>query len=147
MQADKKENLQKAIEKIANHLSRRSHSEKELRDKLRSHFPAILIDEAISEAKQKKWLQEPYELALQVKDKLDSKNKSWRYIKKYLESKGLPLPEYDRDQEILKIKKLLMKKTKGEKDVSNKLKLKSFLSYRLFEPSLISQVLESFFGD
>ena len=139
--------LQKAVGKIANYLSHRSHSEKELRDKLKSHFSSDLIDEALSEAKQKKWLEDPYELTIQVKNRLDNKNKSWGYIKKYLQSKGLPLPDYDKEKEMIKIKNLLIKKKTDGLDYNEILKLKRFLSYRLFEPDLISQALEAFLAD
>ena len=149
MEKEKSENtlLQKAVGKIANYLSCRSHSEKELRDKLKSHFSSDLIDEALSEAKQKKWLEDPYELTIQVKARLDSKNKSWGYIKKYLQSKGLPLPDYDREKELIKIKNLLIIKKIDALDYNESLKLKRFLSYRLFEPDLISQAIETFLAD
>ena len=146
-EASKKTALQKVTAKIALYLTHRSHSEKELREKLKSHFESDLIDEALEEAKKKKWLEDPYELAWQVKNRLDNKNKSWSYIKKYLESKGLPLPDYDREKERMKIKNLLIKKKIKPLSYKEKLKIKSFLSHRLFEPELISQAVEAAVGN
>ena len=149
MEKENSENtlLQKAVGKIANYLSHRPHSEKELRDKLKPHFSSDLIDEALSAAKQKKWLEDPYELAAQVKYRLDNKNKSWGYIKKHLQSRGLPLPDYDKEKEMIKIKNLLIKRKTDGLDYNESLKLKRFLSYRLFEPDLISQAVEAFLAD
>ena len=140
----KKEALQKAVEKIAAYLSHRSHSEKELEEKLKSHFTPELRAEALKLAKQKKWIEDPYELAVRVKSQLDNKNKSWGYIKKHLQSKGLPLPDYDREKELEKIKNLLKKKKVVSLNYKENLKLKRFLSYRLFESELISQSLTEF---
>ena len=145
--SDRKSLLSEASAKIAHYLSRRSHSEKELRDKLKSHFASDLIEEAVETAKDKKWLEDPYELAVQVKSRLDEKNKSWRFISSYLKQKGLPLPDYDREIEKAKIKKLLEKKKQkvskqDPESFQENLKIKRFLSYRLFDPELISQVLE-----
>lgn len=143
MSDSREELLKKALKKTADYLSRRSHSEKELRAKLKTHFPSDLIDEALQVAKQKKWIEDPYELAVQVKKRLDRKNKSWSYIKKYLQNKGLPPPDYDREKEKAKIKNLLIKKKPlKSRNLEEKIKMKQFLSYRMFELDLISSALE-----
>ena len=116
-----------------------------MRNKLKSHFNPDIIGSAIQIAKQKKWLEDPHELAHQIKFRLDNKNKSWGYIKKYLQNKELPLPDYDREKEIEKIKSLLIKKKIKPLNYKEKLKIKSFLSYRLFEPDLISSALKEDF--
>ena len=135
------EKLKQALEKIAQYLSRRSHSKKELEQKLRRFFPIAIIETALDQAEKKKWLEEPMEIALKTAESLHNKKKSWAYIKRYLQKKELPLPEYDREKEKEKIKKLLVKK-KELLEASHKNKLKQFLAYKAFEASLIEESLE-----
>lgn len=144
MPDQKEESLKKAVKKIGDYLSHRSHSEKELVDKLKSKFPFDIIEKALEKAKQNNWLEKPEELSLKVLEKLHNKNKSWEYIKSYLKEKSLPLPEYDKDREIEKMKRLVVNKKIDLADTSykNKMKIKQFLAYRGFESSIIDEWLE-----
>ena len=101
--------LKNALKKIADYLSRRSHSEKELVVKLSKTFPLKIIRKALEQAKQNNWLETPQELSEKVMEKLNKKNKSWSYIKNYLYEKDLPLPSYDKEKELIKAKNLLKK--------------------------------------
>ena len=133
----------KALKKIADHLSRRSHSEKELVLKLSKTFPLNVIEKAIGKAKQNHWLETAQELSEKVSTKLHKKNKSWNYIKNYLCERELPLPDYDREKEVKKAKALLMKKYKSLEKLSSeeKRKLKQFLAYRGFEEAVVQDIL------
>ena len=135
--------LQKALDKMAQYLSRRSHSKKELEQKLSRFFSSSVIKEALDQAQQKKWLEEPREISLKVANKLHSKKKSWAYIKKYLRQKDLPLPEYDPEKEKEKIKQILIKKKAGlSSSFEDRQKLKRFLAYRAFDSSLVEESLK-----
>ena len=58
------ENLhRRALNKTADILARRDHSEKELREKLSRFFPPDLIETVVSEARERRWLAPPEELA------------------------------------------------------------------------------------
>ena len=134
----KKEQVQQAITKIANHQSRRSHSVKELSFKLSKKFSPEVIDLALTYAKNNKWLELETELCQKELERLNKNNKSWLYIKKHFKKRGLPLPPYHRDTEKQKIKQLLIKK---QAFVSDKQKLKQFLAYRAFEATLVAETL------
>ena len=136
--------LKKALKKIADHLSRRSHSEEELRLKLSKTFPVHLVEKALEQAKQNSWLETEKELSEKVVTSLNKKNKSWSYIKNYLCEKKLPLPPYDRETELMKAKNLLVKKCSDFKNSApeQKIKLKRFLAYRGFEKDIMEELLE-----
>ena len=136
--------LKQALQKIAQYLSFRSHSEKELRQKLSKNFSANLIEKSLELAKQKSWLEEPLEIAKKTAKKLHQKNKSWAYIKKYLQEKSLPLPEYDENKEKEKLKRILTKKQFKLTELSykEKLQIKQFLAYRSFEPHIVEELLK-----
>ena len=131
-----------ALDKIAQYLSRRSHSKKELKQKLSRFFSSSVIEQALAQAEQKKWLENPMEISLKTAKNLHNKKKSWAYIKQYLQQKGLPLPEYDPEKEKEKIKQLLSKKKVGlSSSFNDRQKLKRFLAYRGFESQLINEIL------
>ena len=133
--------LKQALQKIAKYLSFRSHSEKELKQKLSKNFPANTIEKALDQAKQKNWLESPLELSHKTTEKLHQKNKSWLYIKAYLKDKELPLPSYNREKELEKSRKLLQKFLQ-DKPKKNQLQMKQFLANRLFETDIINEVVE-----
>ena len=135
--------LKKALKKVADYLSRRSHSEKELITKLFKTFPLETIKKALKEAKQKKWLENPQELSEKLVENLHKKNKSWNYIKNYLCEKDLPLPPYNREKESIKAGNLL-KKHGSLKILSpeKKVKLKQFLGCRGFEEEIADELLD-----
>jgi len=134
----------KALKKIMDYLSRRSHSEKELSTKLSKTFSPLVIEKALKKAKQNKWLESPWELAEKTLDSLQKKNKSWAYIQNFLCEKNLPIPPYDHDKELEKAHKLLLKKRASLQGLSyqEKLKLKRFLFYRGFKKSIANELLE-----
>ncbi len=134
--------FKKALKKIADSLSRRSHSKKELALKLSKMFSAEIIEKALERAEQNGWLESPQELSQKTANSLHKKNKSWSYIKNYLNTKDLPLPPYDREQELVKAGNLL-KKYGPLKDwpFEKKAKLKQFLSYRGFEEEIADDLL------
>ena len=135
--------LKNALKKIADYLSRRSHSEKELLTKLSKTFPLEIIKKSLKQAKQNNWLENPQELSEKVMEQLNKKNKSWNYIKNYLYEKALPLPSYDREKELIKAENLL-KKYGSLKNLAfeKKIKLKQFLGYRGFEKEIADELLE-----
>lgn len=139
-----KEQSKRAIKKLADYLSLRSHSEQELRVKLSKHFSEDIVEEALETAKEKHWLEVEEELSKKLLLSLNQKNKSWSYIKSYFSKKGLPLPDYDREGEIDKAKKLLIQKFGDLQSLSfeKKIKCKQFLSYRGFEESLLEDILD-----
>ena len=144
MPHQKPSHFKKALQKTAQLLSQRSYSEKELKQKLAPQFPLDTIKQIAALAKQKKWLEDPEELALQTANNLHRKNKSWTYIKKYLQNKDLPLPGYDKSMELSKAKNLVKKKFPHFDKISDKekLKIQQFLASRLFEKSLIYEIIE-----
>ena len=138
------EELKKAIKKIADCLSRRSHSEKELKFKLAKKFPSTVIEEALNKAKQNRWLETPQDLAEKTANSLHKKNKSWHYIKAYLQKKGLPPPSYCIKKELIKAERLLIKKQGSLKGLSfeETIKLKKILAYRGFEQNIANKLLD-----
>lgn len=133
-----------ALLKIADLLSLRSHSRKELKNKLSGRFSPAEIEEALEKAEKNHWLQSPEELSQKTTHKLNAKNKSHTYIKAYLNKKGLPTPTLNTEIEKTKAQKLLFKKTKG-KEISTtqeKLKLKAFLLRRGFALSIVNDLLK-----
>ena len=139
-----KEKAQKAVKKIADYLGRRSHSEKELQVKLSKHFSEEIVEKALETAKENHWLETEEELSQKLLITLNQKNKSWSYIKSYFFKKGLPIPEYDREKEMEKAKRLLYHNFGDLQNLSfkEKLKCRQFLSYRGFEEELLEELLE-----
>ena len=137
------EELQRALKKIAHYLSFRSHSEKELKQKLSKNFSSLLIEKSLKLAKEKKWLEEPLELSEKTAQMLHKKNKSWTYIKAYLRDKELPLPSYNREKELEKAEALLNKLLREESKKTH-LQLKRFLANRGFEIGIVETVLKEF---
>ena len=135
--------FKKALKKMADCLSRRPHSEKELRFKLSKKFSPYIIEQALEKAKQNNWLETEEELSEKIADDLHKKNKSWSYIEGYLHEKGLPIPPYKREKELTKAKNLLIKKQAVLTNLSNeeKMRLKQFLTYRGFERDVVEVLL------
>src|SRR5688572_482604 len=97
----------KALAAVSWYLSKRDHSELELRTKLgRRHTPEV-IDQVIVEAKDRKWLRPPEELAAAWTRQLAQKKRSHRYISGYLRKRGLPTGSRDLDTEEEKCRRLL----------------------------------------
>lgn len=138
---------QKALNKVADLLGRRNHSEKELREKLAKFFEAPLIDEVLDEAQQRNWLLPPEELAQSAAQNWGRSNKSARYIQEQLKKRGLPFVEVDEDEELEKMRRLLEKKFRlASEDAvglsyDDKVKAYRFLKYRGFSDSMIRKVI------
>ena len=142
--SDEQLEFKRALKKIADYLSRRAHSEKEIFLKLSKKFSSNIVEQAIKTAKDKCWFEKPEELSSKTVENLHKKNKSWNYIKAYLREKELPLPEYSREKELEKAKKLLLKKQSSLENISfeEKIKLKQFLAYRGFEQEIMRELLD-----
>lgn len=106
-----------AYEKIIDYLSRRDHSEYELRTKLlQKKYPSDEIQAALEKVKDMGYLPDVEQLSNKVADTLHRKLKGILYIQKYLKSKDLPPITPDWEMELEKAKKLVHKQLKG-KDV------------------------------
>jgi len=139
-----------ALDKVAELLARRDHSEKELYEKLsQKGFSSQDSSAAIEYAWEHKWLLPPEELAERVKLQLDEKGKGFLYIQSYLQSKGLPCPPKNSETEKLKAQRLLQKKFETLKpNTSNEEKKKQtsrFLKNKGFDFETINATLSSLF--
>ena len=123
---EKSDDALKASDKLVDYLSRRDHSEKELREKLGRRFTADAIRKALEEAKERRWLKEPEELAELVAERLHLKGKGYRYIQKYLQDKGLPPVDRTPDREKEKAHELLSVKFGDYQSLSYEERQKAF---------------------
>lgn len=99
------------LDKLADYLARRDHSEKELKEKLqKKSFNEDSIEWVISQASAKGWLKSPKELTQQIFLELNKKNKGILYINNQLQKKGLPSIPIDEDVEHSKAIELLSHK-------------------------------------
>jgi len=105
--------FQKCLEKTIDYLSRRDHSAKELRDKLkRKQFSIESIESALHWVSERGYLRPPQELSQSLAHQLLKKGKGRLYIQQYLKQRGLPPPEVDdknRSDEIEKATELAHK--------------------------------------
>ena len=100
-----------ALTWVQDYLSRRSHSEKELLQKLlKKDFDQETALKAIAYAKERRWLESPEELSEKVYLEWDRKNKSHTWICTYLSEKDRPAPAPDQRREIEKATYQLRKK-------------------------------------
>lgn len=139
--------FQKALNKAADLLARRNHSEKELREKMSRFFEPEIIDQVIEEAWERHWLLPPEELAETAARSWSRSNKSARYIQEQLKKRGLPPVDVDEEEELQKMKTLLEKKFRlSDVDTLNlsyedRVKAYRYLKYRGFADSLIRKVI------
>ncbi|MBK7843797.1 MAG: regulatory protein RecX [Bdellovibrionales bacterium] len=138
---DSSDNLALAVAKLAQLLSQRDHSEKELKQKLAVHFQIETIEKAIERAKSNRWLAKENELAEKVAQNLGRKKKGQLYIQNYLRRKGLPQVVFDKDQEVTNARNLLVRKFGSEIDFETKQRAYRFLAHRGFEDYIIREVL------
>jgi regulatory protein len=96
-----------AYNKIIDLLSRRDHSEKELRQKLRRRFPQEEIDAALSRVKNLGFLPNPQQYAERFANSASQKNKGALWIKNKLRERGLPEVALSPDIELDKAMHLL----------------------------------------
>ena len=145
-----KEEIYKAvILKMQNFLSRRDHSEQELKTKLLKHFTAQEVEEAIALAYEKKWLKSPVELAHQLAEELHRKKKGWFYILNSLKQKGLPEITCDEEKEEEKCRWWIERKFSAIKSNSlvEKQKVIRFLANKGFTQSVSHKVFQEYFKD
>jgi len=80
-----------AYDRLIQMLSRRDHSEREIRNKLaKAQHPAEEIDAALETARSRKWLPDESVLATREAGRLARIGKSPQQIKSWLSKKGLP---------------------------------------------------------
>lgn len=144
MQKSKTE-LNKILKQACLLLQKRPHSPQELYTKLVRKYPSSLCKQVIQMAQAKKWLLPEQDLTMQIALSLEKKNKSWSYIKQYLETKKLPLPPYNEEKEREKAHNLISKKFQNSQpSLEIKNKMRRLLAYRGFEEELIEAVLSDF---
>lgn len=139
----KSKDEKKLFEKLTVYLSQRTHSEYELKCKLIKTFNEEAVDKAILLAKEKKWLSDPEDIALQLSEELHRKKKGWLFIQAALKKKGLPSVQKKEEREEEKCRWWLEKKFSHLQNPSavNLQKMYRFLSYRGFEESLIKKMV------
>lgn len=134
----------RAIDKIAAYLSRRDYSSFELEQRLlRAKYEKSEIQQALEEARDRKWLLPPAELAEKVALALGKKGKSKRYIGAYLKKLKLPMVETDLDVEIKKGLELVNKRLRLQPPFTfeQKQKILQFLRNRSFDEACIRKVI------
>lgn len=127
---------------LMDHLARRDHSEKELRQKLRRSkmkFSAEQIEDAIQFAHENGWIIEGRVLAERVADQLHRRNKGILNIQKKLQEKGLPKVSSDPELELEKA--LQLAQTRKSQTDADRAKIGRFLLSRGFEPSIVRKVI------
>ena len=101
------------------------------------HLPEHEINQAL--LKVSPYLETPEALAHYEMEKLQRKNKSWKYIEAYLKKKNLPIPEYNASREIQKIQNLKQKHFPQE-GLPHKKKVFQFFLSRGFEREQVQEV-------
>lgn len=124
-------------------LSRRDHSEKELKQKLaKREFSNEEIENALKAAKDHRWLGQPEEIAERFAEELHRKNKGIHFINGFLREKGLPPVSRDENLELEKARSLVKAKYPRLSNFTReeKLKVMRFLTSRGFDSSTIRKV-------
>lgn len=106
-----------------------------------------VIELAIQYAKDNRWLGAPDELAVKMAGGLHRRNKGSYYINHWLQGKGLPPVEVDREMELEKARTLVKNKfAKIEKPTrEEKAKMGRFLAARGFDLETIRKVINEEF--
>lgn len=136
------------LNKIADYLSRRDHSVKEIQEKLaqKKIYDPLDIEVALERAQKMKWFLPAEELAEKVYHSLARKNKSFHFVQNYLIQKGLPQIDFQEDLELSAIKTVLRKKFKTSKITKYDDKIKAFglLSQKGFEKEVCEKAIGQF---
>ena len=129
----------RAIDRVGRYLARRDHSIYELQTKLSQHFDEDEVEFAIQFAEDSGWLRPPEDLAERLKESLNERNKSARYIQDKLRRKGLPSVDTEESVEIAKCKAVLMSLATKNDILEHNSKAKVFrkLASRGFTPDII----------
>lgn len=133
-----------ARNKLMDLLARRDHSEKELRTKLKQRdFTSEEIEQAISDARERKWLATPAEIGAKYADSLHGKNKGIHYINHHLQAKGLPTIPMDSDLELEKARRLVENKFSAADGLSKTelAKVGRFLVSRGFDAETVRKIV------
>ena len=139
-----------AFDKAIDYISRRLHSEKEVRSKLKlKGFRPVVIDRAIDKLKEYGYISDENFAAALVSS---SKNKSKREIEYILQTKGVNseiVAKYmsiiSSDDELLSAETLAVKHMRGkETNEKNLANLYAYLSRKGFSSDIIKQVLHKF---
>lgn len=135
--------LLKCLNALAGYLAKRDHSELELQQKLSRRFEKDIVEAALAEAREMKWLLPPEELAEKVKEALGRRNKGSRYIQQYLKKKGLPAVRFDDEEEYMRCLQLLESRfgPSADLDWQEKQKVFRFLTQRGFSSTAIRSAL------
>ena len=140
-----------ARNKMMDMLSRRDHSELEVRKKLRGKFEPDEIEAAIFYGKDRGWLPDSEiaqtQLAEKAAQSLHRKKKGINYINHFLSERGLPQVRPDDELELEKALSLVENKNfrwsslDSEKKQKVKAKLGRFLQARGFESAIVRKVI------
>ncbi len=125
-------------------VSRREHSEEELKEKLlRKEFSNEEIESALKKAKDHKWIASPEQASQSFAELLHRKNKGIEFINSTLQEKGLPTISRDENLELEKAASLVKTKYSRFSEFSEieKIKVMRFLASRGFDSSTIQKVL------
>lgn len=139
-------NLALAMDKVVRMLARRDHSELEIKQKLNLRFDGNVIDKAIDIARRNRWIGCEKELAERVAKDLSRKKKGQYYIEKALRRKGLPLVEWNEQEEVEKAQQLVCRRFADldKLDLETKQRVYRFLANRGFKESIIKKVIPLF---
>lgn len=137
--------------KVMDLLACRDHSEKELMEKLKDHYPLKDIQQTIVEMRTRGWILPPLELSRKIYENLNRKNKSHLFIRHFLEKKGLPPVPKDEDLELQKARAVLTRNSR-KMGVRNKEQMKgkqvvSLLKNRGFDTETIGKVFHEALGN
>lgn len=137
------DDLERAFDALTRYLAIRDHSEVELRKKLKKRFEDSIIERALEWAHEHRMIAPPEELAARTARELTRKKKSQRYIQSQLRARGLPEVLVSDDDELTKMRALLLAKFGEYSDLTFEEKTKAlrFLQYRGFSNALIRRVL------
>lgn len=124
-------------------LTRRDHSEKEIREKLKQRFDAQTISEVIEKLDSYGFLKEPEELARLWARALGAKGRGHRRISQELKKRGLPPIEFDDEDESARCREVFMKRFKSPSflEMEDRAKAYRYLTYRGFNPDTIKRIL------
>ena len=130
----------------------REHSEAELRAKLEQKFAQLsdgpeAIEAALEYAREKKWLADPAQLAVQTAEALHRKGKGIEFINHYLTEKGLPTIAVDSELELEKARQLVKNRhletenLDADEKEAVQAKLARFLASRGFDEDTLRKVI------
>lgn len=136
----------KILNQILKIMTRRDHSEKEIRKKLKTKFEDLeKIELAIKHASERGWIPAPENLSEQFSSSLHRKKKGILYINSALKEKGLPTINFDEEVELQKATRLIQSKYRKIKhpDKTEQAKMIRFLQSRGFRFETIQKLMSS----